>query len=95
MQNNKMGETNEHVITGCSLLSECAYVERHIQLANIIHQQTAIKYKLPDRNTPPYLRYIPQPVLKSANMVLYWDRSVITDTTLDFSRPDTAPIDRQ
>ena len=52
-------------------------------------------YKLLDRNTPPYLRYKPQPVLKSANMVLYWDRSVITDTTLDFSRPDTAPIDRE
>jgi hypothetical protein len=52
-------------------------------------------YKLLDRNTPPYLRCKPQPVLKSANIVLYWDRSIITETSVDFSRPDTAPIDRQ
>jgi hypothetical protein len=95
MQNNKVDERNEHVIAGCSSLSECAYVERHNQLAYMIHQQIAIKYKLPDRNTPPYCRYKPQPVLKSANKVLYWDRSAITDTSVDFSRPDTAPIDRQ
>jgi hypothetical protein len=34
-------------------------------------------------------------VLKSAKKVLYWDRSIINDTTVDFSRPNTAPIDRQ
>ena len=51
MQNNKVGETNECIITGCSSLSECAYVERHNQLANIIHRQNAINYKLLDRNT--------------------------------------------
>jgi hypothetical protein len=33
--------------------------------------------------------------MKSVNKVLYWDRSVITDTAVDCSRPDTAPIDRQ
>jgi hypothetical protein len=54
-------------------------------------------YKLLDRNTPPYCtrRYKPQPVLKSANMFLYWDKSIITDTAVDSSRTDTAPIDRQ
>jgi len=43
MQNNKVDETNEHVIAWCSSLSECAYVDRHNQLANIIHRQIAIK----------------------------------------------------
>jgi hypothetical protein len=52
-------------------------------------------YKLLDRNIPPYRRYISQPVLKSANKVLYWDRSDITDTTVDFGRTDTAPVNRQ
>ena len=32
---------------------------------------------------------------KSADKALYWDRSVKTDTAVDFSRPDTAPIDRE
>ena len=95
MQNNKGDETNEHVIAGCSSLPECAYVERHNQLANTFHQQIAIKYKLLDRNTPPHCTCKPQPVLKTANKVLYWDRSIITDTMVDISRPDSAPIDRQ
>jgi hypothetical protein len=69
MQNNKVGETNECVVAGCSSLSERAYVERQNELANIIHQQTAIKYKLLDRNTPPYGRCKPQPVLKSAKKI--------------------------
>jgi len=30
------------------------YLVRHSQLAKIIHQQSAIKYKLFERNTPPY-----------------------------------------
>jgi hypothetical protein len=33
--------------------------------------------------------------MKSAKKVLYWDISAITDTSVDFSRPDTAPIDRE
>jgi len=30
---------------------------------------------------------MPEPVLESANMILYWDRFTITDT-IDFNRPD-------
>jgi hypothetical protein len=33
-------------------------------------------------------------MLGSANTVLYWDRSVITDQTIDFNRPDIMFIDR-
>jgi len=34
-------------------------------MAEIIHQQIAIKYKLLDRNTLPYSRYKSEPVLES------------------------------
>jgi hypothetical protein len=63
-------------------------------MAKIILQQIAIKYKLPDRNALPYRRYKPEPLLESANMILYWVRSVVTDKTLDVNRPDTVPIVR-
>jgi hypothetical protein len=62
--------------------------------AKIILQQIAIKYKLPDRNTLPCRRYKPEPVLESANMVLYWVRSVVTDKTLDVNRPHTVSLVR-
>ena len=64
------------------------YLERHNQLANIIHLQIAMKYKLLDRNTPPYCRYKLEPMLESGNMILYWDKSIVTDKMVDFNRHD-------
>ena len=84
----------QHVIVGCSSLSESTYFRRHNQLAKIIHQQTAKSYKLLQRNTPPHCRYKPEPVLQSANMILYWERSIITDEKVNFNRPDKVFIDR-
>ena len=84
----KVRETTEHVIAGCSSLSESAYLGRHNQLAKIIHQQKAKSYKLLQINTPPYCRYKPEPVLQSAKMILYWERSIITDEKVDFNRVD-------
>jgi hypothetical protein len=31
-----------------------------------------------DINTPPYFKYKPESELESANMILYWERSIIT-----------------
>ena len=36
-----------------------------------------------------------EPILQLANMILYWDRSILTDETVDFSRPDTVFIDSE
>jgi hypothetical protein len=33
--------------------------------------------------------------MESANMILYWDRSGVTDKTVDVNRPDTVLIDRE
>jgi hypothetical protein len=86
-----VGETIEHVIPECSSLSESAYLRRHNQLGKIIHQHIAIKCKVLDRNAQLYDRHMPEPVLESANMILYWDRFTITDT-IDFNRPDVVLI---
>jgi hypothetical protein len=54
-----------------------------------------MKYKLLDRNTPPYCRYKPEPILQSGNMILYWDKSIVTDKTVDFNRPDIVTSDKE
>jgi len=46
------GETNEHIIAGISSLSESTYLRIDNHMAKIIHQQTVINYKLPERITP-------------------------------------------
>jgi hypothetical protein len=53
----EVGEKIEQVIDGCSV---SAYFGRNSQLEKIIHQQTAKKYKLLDRKTPPYCRHKPE-----------------------------------
>ena len=64
-------------------------------MAKIVHQQIAIKCKPFDRNIPRYCRHKPEPVLESAEMILYLDISIVTATTADFNRPDTVLIDRK
>jgi RNase adaptor protein for sRNA GlmZ degradation len=33
--------------------------------------------------------------MEAPNVIVYWDRSIITDKTTDFNRPDTVLIDIQ
>ena len=61
----------------------------------IIHQQIAIKYKLHDGNTLLYYRYKPESVLEAANLIAYWDRSIITNEMVVFNRPDMVLINRE
>jgi len=83
----KQLNTNGWVVT--------TYLSRHSQLAKIIHQQSAIKYKLFKRNILPYYTYKPELVLGSANMILYSEWSIIPDKTVDFNRPDVVFIKRE
>jgi hypothetical protein len=46
-----LGIIVEHLIVGCSSLSESAYLRKHNQLAKVIHKQITTKYKLLYRNT--------------------------------------------
>jgi hypothetical protein len=64
-------------------------------VATTIHQQTAIKHKLPDINPPSYFRHQPELVLGSANRILPRDKSILTDKTVDFDRADIVIIDRE
>jgi hypothetical protein len=64
----KVGETIERVIAVCSSICESAYSETQPAGKND-SQQTAAQCKLRNRNTLPYCRYKPEPVLESANMI--------------------------
>lgn len=89
----KPGETIAHITTGCSALSANAYLGRHNQVAKIIHSKMANNLKL-KKNLPPYFKYDPEPVLESSEYVLYWDRPILTDRTVDYNRPDIVLINK-
>lgn len=87
------GESIEHIIAGCRTLADNAYLGRHNQVAKIIHQQMALKYGLL-KTCPPYYKYQPAAVLETDEIVLYWDRLITTDRTVDYNRPDIVLIEK-
>jgi hypothetical protein len=88
------GETIEHIYSGCPLLAQTDYLHRHNQVANIVHQKLALKYKLIDKYTG-YYKYVPQTVLDNKDYKLYYDRAVITDQTIHHNRPDIIFTDKK
>lgn len=87
------GETIEHVTGGCPLLANDLYLGRHNSVASIIHQRLACMNNLVDKTLPHY-KYAPEPVLENNNVVLYWDRPIITDRHIQNHRPDILLIDK-
>lgn len=86
-------ETIQHITGACKSLAQSDYKHRHDQVAAIIHQHLAFKYKLITEKTA-YYKYKPQTVLESTEFKLYWDRTIITDKTVHFNRPDLTLLDK-
>lgn len=80
-------ETIEHIISGCTTLAHSDYLQRHNNVAKIIHQQLALNFKLLESYTP-YYKYEPQNVLDNQKFKIYWDREIRTDVTILANRPD-------
>jgi len=53
----------------------------------IIHQKLAEAAELTDDKSP-YYKFTPANLLENENFKLYWNRSVLTDKTIPFNRPD-------
>lgn len=80
-------ETIEHIMAGCNTLTGFDYTERHNNVAKIVHQQLARKFKLIEEEKP-YYKYEPITVLENNYYKLYWDREIRTDIKINANRPD-------
>jgi hypothetical protein len=70
------------------------YLKRHDGLAKIIHQKLAEVAELIEEKIP-YYKYTPANVLENDNFKLYWNRSILTDKTIPFNRPDITFISKK
>lgn len=91
---NSVGETIEHIVSGCSALADSAYLGRHNEVAKIVHQQLALKHNLVNQFVA-YYKYVPVPVLENSFVKLYWDREIITDVLIRANRPDIVVYDKR
>ncbi|KAL0859464.1 hypothetical protein ABMA27_010634 [Loxostege sticticalis] len=94
---NSNSETIQHITGACKSIVQTDYKHRHDQVANIIHQKLAHKYKLipPSQKPTPYYKYVPEPVLENSHYRLYFDRAILTDRTTHYNRPDITLQDKK
>ena len=80
-------EMIQHITAACEQLAPTEYVKRYDELAKVIHQKLAEAAELSEGKSP-YYKYTPASVLENDNFKLYWNRSILTDKTIPFNRPD-------
>jgi hypothetical protein len=80
-------EMIQHITAACEQLAPTEYIKRHDGVAKVIHQKLAEAAELIEDKCP-YYRYKPANMLENDNFKLYWNRSIITDKTILFNRPD-------
>jgi len=83
----KESETIQHITAACEQLAPAEYLKRNDRLAKIIHQKLEEAAKLIEEKSP-YYKYTPASVLENDNFQLCWNRSILTDKTIPFNRPD-------
>jgi hypothetical protein len=89
----EMGETIEHVISGCRTVANEEYIKRRNNVAKIIHKKLAYEHQLIKERVPTF-KYEPEVVLESTRYRIMWDRTEITDKTIPENRPDIIARDR-
>jgi hypothetical protein len=90
----KESETIQHITAACQKLTPTEYLKRHDELAKIIHQKLAeVADSIEEKS--PYYKYTPANVLENDNFKLYWNRSILTDKTIPFNRPDITFINKK
>jgi len=83
----KESETIQHITAASEQLAPTEYVKRHDGLAKVIHQKLAeVAELIEDKSS--YYKYTPASVLKKENFKLCWNRSMLTNKTIPFNRPD-------
>jgi hypothetical protein len=70
------------------------YLKRHDGLAKIIHQKLAEPAEMIEDKSP-YYKYTPANILENDNFKLYWNRSILTDKTIPFNRPDIIFVNKK
>jgi hypothetical protein len=83
----KESETIQYITAACEQLAPTECVKRRDGLAKIIHQKLAEAAELIEDKSP-YYKYTPASVLENENFKLYWNRSILTDKTIPFNRPE-------
>jgi len=81
-------ETPQHLMTGCSSLTQTEYTNRHDNIGKILHEGIENKV-FGTKKSIGYWNYTPETIRETQEHALYWNRSILTDKHITHNRPDT------
>ncbi|XP_039276066.1 uncharacterized protein LOC111055986 [Nilaparvata lugens] len=87
-------ESIQHICGGCSVLANTEYLQRHNDVAKVVHQAMAKRYELIASEVP-YYKCKPEMVLNGEKGRLLWDCCKTTDRAVEANRPDIVLFDRK
>lgn len=87
-------ESIQHVCCGCPSLAQTDYLQRHNNVAKVVHQALAKRYGLTEVEKP-YYKCKPEQVLRNGEAKILWDSAINTDRAVEANRPDIVLIDKQ
>jgi hypothetical protein len=76
------------------VLAPTDYKNRYDQVSKIIHIELAKIHDLL-QTSPPYYIYSPDPYMENDSAILYWDKQITSDKTLEYNKPDIVLRDRK
>ena len=89
----KVGESIDHIVSGCSKLAQKEYKRRHKNLGKMVHWKLARKcnFEAGDK----WYEHEPESVLENEDYKILWDFSIQTDHVIEARRPDLVLIDKK
>ena len=86
-------ETIDHVLSGCSKLSQSEYKRRHDNVAAAIHWSMCRKYLIPCNDK--WFEHRADKVEDSAEVKLLWDFHMQSDHVIEAGRPDMVLVKKK
>ena len=84
-------ESIDHVVSGCSKLSQKEYKRRHDNLEKVVHWKLTRKCNFEAGNK--WYEHDPERVLENEGYKILWDSSIQTDHVIEARRPDLVVVD--
>ena len=89
----KVGQSTDHIVSGCSKLAQKEYKRRHDNLGKILHWKLARKCNFEALDK--WYKHEPESVLENGDYKIWWDFSIHTDHVIDAWRPDLLVVDKK
>ena len=86
-------ETINHLVSRCTFLAQKEYKSRHDRVASHVHWMLAKQAGFPVQDL--WWKHCPPRVCENNVCKLLWDFSIVTDTSLQHSRPDITMVLKQ